>query len=1070
VRTPKNLALMKLSSLAILFTFFIKSIVLGQELRTTTYQIEQGLPTTLTKAIFQDETGFVWIASDMGLIRFDGKHFNLYEDLLPTIYVKSFYQSRNGDLLVIHDLGVSKIINSIDTLIAEPFLKGHNSFTDSTVLYPKAAYEDLEGGLWISEPQSITLYKNGKLKRYHFHEKSRTSSFSRSYQLTEDQYGNLWVISQSGIVFYLDKGKDEFIEVTHNQPIVTVSSILKTGRNRIWLGTDDRVWEMRISAQKQITSLKPIIERNNVSYMVEDKQGYIYMGTWFNGLYRAWYEGDNLKHEPVNNLKLQIINDLFINENNDIWVSSDDGVGLLQVPFFSKLNLNSDRTFIQGLTKGDNGKLYTTNGGVIFEISANENNEFQAKQLYYLSNNETILHVVHNKGLTWFGTTHENLYWLEDNKVNKIQLQMGGGIFNISTDSKGNLWVCHNASSVLTRVTPEKGVIHYGKNKGILSPVYVVKEDDNGKIICGGGGNNHFLYEYDEKTDSFINITPKAELQINNLSVDDIAPDKDKTWLATNHGLYLYQNEAIKKIDLGLLKNIQIIKSVAVGEDGGLWIGTNSGLLKYANGQTLLFDDFNGLPSKTLTHRSLIIDKQNRVWVGTSTGVGYSKPATIGEMTKTPTPLFLSLTINGKKVDTLKAEYPNNSYLQAKFISLTYPAGKIVYQYRLKGFHPDWITLADKLDVVIPQIPNGNYTFEVRAIQQGEYLWSDSASYSFNIKVAWYLSYWAIIVYVIILSFLIWLIVKLNTARLLKEKQNLEKIIFERTAEIMQQKEEIEAQRDTLLVLNEDIVEKKNKLEEKSKELQNAFNEINQQKKELETLNATKDKFFSIVAHDLKGPLNSLSSFSSLLADYTDALTPEEIKKVAGDLNQTVKNTFNLTENLLTWARAQMDKVSHDPENIDLNQIIINHQELFANQAKNKNIAILTELEPDVKVFSDKDQLRFVLRNLISNALKFTKPDGTVTVKTEVKNGQARISVSDTGVGMEEVIANKIFDIGSKHSTIGTGGEKGTGLGLLLCKEFVEKNGGKIKVKSTLDVGSTFTFTVNLAKEEALKS
>lgn len=252
------------------------------------------------------------------------------------------------------------------------------------------------------------------------------------------------------------------------------------------------------------------------------------------------------------------------------------------------------------------------------------------------------------------------------------------------------------------------------------------------------------------------------------------------------------------------------------------------------------------------------------------------------------------------------------------------------------------------------------------------------------------------------------------------------------------------------------------KVIDRTAELEKAFEEINEQKKELEDLNATKDKFFSIVAHDLRSPVSALAGFSQMLANNGNRLSPEKITAYSEELNKSAKNTLSLIENLLTWASTQMNKVDHTPELIDTEDIISQTISQLDTVATSKKISLEKSLEPDLKIFADKDHLTLVLRNLISNALKFTNEGGTVTVSTKnVDDSKVEILVADTGIGMGIEKLTNLFSIGSAQSTSGTAGEKGTGLGLILCKEFIEKNGGKIEVASLKGMGTTFTITLN---------
>ena len=227
----------------------------------------------------------------------------------------------------------------------------------------------------------------------------------------------------------------------------------------------------------------------------------------------------------------------------------------------------------------------------------------------------------------------------------------------------------------------------------------------------------------------------------------------------------------------------------------------------------------------------------------------------------------------------------------------------------------------------------------------------------------------------------------------------------------------------------------------------------------LQELNNTKDKLFSIIGHDLKGPLNSLTSFSSLLLNHADMLSKEEIKTLSTDLDKSLKNLLALLENLLEWSRSQTGNIDFKKEVFDIAETLTENVELLKGQAQNKKITIINESKTNLMVNAHRNSINTVVRNLLSNAIKFTTENGTITLT--VKQGeQLMVSVTDTGVGMSTATIQKLFRLGTKHSTLGTSKEKGTGLGLILCKDFIEKNGGIIDVESQEGRGSRFYFTV----------
>jgi signal transduction histidine kinase len=235
---------------------------------------------------------------------------------------------------------------------------------------------------------------------------------------------------------------------------------------------------------------------------------------------------------------------------------------------------------------------------------------------------------------------------------------------------------------------------------------------------------------------------------------------------------------------------------------------------------------------------------------------------------------------------------------------------------------------------------------------------------------------------------------------------------------------------------------------------------IQQQNLALQDLNATKDKFFSIISHDLKGPLNSLTSFSGLLINHTDSLSKDEIRMLAQDLDKSVKNLFALLENLLEWSRSQTGNIEFKPEVFDIATVMEENKALLTAQAQTKKIEIAYKSEGTRIVNAHKNSVTTVVRNLLSNAIKFTPEGGSIWLTAEARQGQVHVAIADNGVGMSPEVVQKLFRIDTKHSTKGTANEKGTGLGLILCKDFIEKNGGRLWVESEPGKGSVFVFTL----------
>ncbi len=228
----------------------------------------------------------------------------------------------------------------------------------------------------------------------------------------------------------------------------------------------------------------------------------------------------------------------------------------------------------------------------------------------------------------------------------------------------------------------------------------------------------------------------------------------------------------------------------------------------------------------------------------------------------------------------------------------------------------------------------------------------------------------------------------------------------------------------------------------------------------LRELNATKDKFFSIISHDLRGPFSSIIGFSNILKEQIREKNYEEIETYSGIIQDSSWRAMDLLTNLIEWSSSQSGRMEFNPEYIEFTALINEVIKLLNDSAQQKSITISSEIPPDATVFADKDMLSTIMRNLISNALKFTNSGGEIVILATQKQDEMMVAVCDNGVGIKKEIIEKLFRIEESTSTMGTQKELGTGLGLLLCKEFVEKHGGKIWAESETGKGSTFYFTI----------
>ena len=287
-------------------------------------------------------------------------------------------------------------------------------------------------------------------------------------------------------------------------------------------------------------------------------------------------------------------------------------------------------------------------------------------------------------------------------------------------------------------------------------------------------------------------------------------------------------------------------------------------------------------------------------------------------------------------------------------------------------------------------------------------------------------------------------------------------------------KETLEKERLTL----EREIEKKELIKKQKEELQQQVAKqtadlkkqninLEESKEKLSQLNQVKDKLFSIISHDLRNPMATMQSYLKLLSGHQDKLSVEEKQRLMKEAQESADNMNQLLYNLLQWSKSQMNLLTFSPEKISLKRAIDKNVRLLQPYANLKNITIQNYLHDEPQVFADKDMLDFILRNLLSNAVKFSHKNSAVKIETFVSGEDIAINISDTGIGLSQEGLLQIINTNGAISRRGTAKEKGTGLGLMICKEFIEKNNGRLVVESELGKGSVFGFTVKACAPNA---
>ena len=590
--------------------------------------------------------------------------------------------------------------------------------------------------------------------------------------------------------------------------------------------------------------------------------------------------------------------------------------------------------------------------------------------------------------------------WLFERTYSEIDHQIAG----FTEDEKGDIWIG----------TSKNGVLRISLNdKEIRTPVKVFRYSDTpgtnlpfkfrNKIIFSSAKG---LYVYNSKTD---HLEPFRDLG------DQFCTDEQKvsSLIEMPDGRIWIAPSDNKKGDIGFLKpNLKgaydwiyapfrripemEIETFYVEPSGIAWIGGNQGLYRYDQSK----DTKNYSQHFNCLIRKITTNDDSTLYGGYIPGGS----AMI-------------------KLKDLKFKYNN---LKFEFAAPFFDREEnTLYSYQLVGYDKDWSKWSRETNKAYSKIHEGTYTFRVKArnIYNVE---SSIDSCTITILPPWYRTIGAYLAYLAVFILFIWLITGLNSRRLKTANIRLEKLVEERTLKISRQKEE--------------ILEKVN---------------------ELQLANAEKDKFFSIIAHDLRGPFGSFLALTQIIDEELGNLSKQELQSCTQSMRESASNLHSLLENLLQWARMQQGLIHFNPISIPLHLKIEESISMVLDPSKNKGIKLTNNVPEGMYAFADLNSFQSVIRNLVSNALKFTPQSGTVIISAKAcDNKYIEISIADTGIGMSESMLENLFRLDIQTNRPGTEGEPSSGLGLLLCKEFIEKNGGEIRIESKEKIGSTFYFTI----------
>lgn len=982
-------------------------------------------------------SGWMLILTNQGLFRFDGYKFErVFTGELDA--PQKIVQGQKGRIYSLHKNGVYKI------RIHQQQISFHLLFE---CRQPQQLFEDESGAFWVHLYSGEILLRQGQNQTVF----QLNQSFQRLFFAGSIHHLSLIFTDQGHVFRYhatqnkivIEKSLLKFNQILQVIPF-TINRWIINGKNSLGLLTFNN------DSSFQLVPLVSNIKEYNY---IGIRQQEIFAFAGKEGLLSGTLSKNQIEFQPflyandsqlLQKIDFKNISQMYLDDHQCLWLASGSKLGILTTRLFVNFDKSLPFYSIYGFTKISNGLMYLA-GDDLYKIKETE----QGRKVEIIPDEEKRTYgcIASEGEKLWLGTDVGIVSLLQGDKITRNWdfSKRGGTIFYMYIDRQKNTWFCQTIKDKelpgITNIDTDLQVNYYGKDKGLKSRILVAKESPTGRLFLGGMGADSYLYVYDPLKNNFNNLSLPLPFHVDHFEVNDLAIDKKgNIWLASNVGLLKYdlQKKEITRIDFGSLLTITEKRSLVFDAQQNLWIDSVLfGLICLKNNDYCIFPSSNGLPANFISYRSLEINPQGYLYLLTSMGF-FTSTCLTNQIKTAAKPTLLSLSVKSGKTPVLNANMISSAFrqdLQFTFSSFIFPFSKAEYQYRIIEKDEKWIELQNTNSFTLIKPENGSYTIEIKG-RSIDGFWSEPLKLSLTVHPVWYKTFWAYLFYITVIFLSIWALIRINVWRLQKEKEKLNQIIEEKTKRLKEQ--------NTFLVESrEEVKQQKEVIEEKNTHL--------------ETLNKTKDRLFSIISHDLRGPLFSLKGFFDLLEQ--DQLSQVEIGKMLPLLKADVSTTVELTNNLLNWARDQMGGVKVEPRDFCIREMIENNAQLLGKLALSKGIILRNHLAKQVMVFADPNMMDVVVRNLMGNAIKFCNKNDHIDI-TAMENGEKmQICIADTGIGISKQSLESLFSL-DMISTRGTANEKGTGLGLLLCKEFVEKNNGTIEAESEENQGSKFYFTL----------
>jgi len=1034
----------KLILLTIFLGFFHPAF--AQRFEVHKFGLDEGLTIELTKTICQDNLGFIWVGTDAGLSRFDGYSFTPYTSTPGIAFAKQLIKRRNGNLLLASDLGLFEITPMMDTARIKTLLQGSREMAPGKVWFPKNVYETADSTIFIAEQGTIVRLKNGNFKRFLLPRAEYSFNFLRAHYFFELESGDLILVTHNGGVYQYDRQKDQFYRFAVIKDLQNITAIVYLGKNKFLAGNNTGITSIDLKIARNgnpaVTAVKSIISGKSISSF-QTSENVVYAATWDDGIF-SFKPGESspkiIVHDEPGKIKF---NAIYFGRNSELWLSSESGIILLTKKLFEPVLPGVIKHYIQDIVTLKDDKTYVSDGNSLYLVAPRP--EGFSYELVLKSPGNVILTIARFKNGVMASLSNGQLIHISDAGVTtEIAPGIRGKFIKyIGYGHNDDLWMIEEGAKEILNLKPDGTIEKYDVGFSGIASFSTIYMSDNGDLYVAGTSRGLELLKFTSKSGKFTTITPQSPLlDGKELTVNDI--DFSKTGmpiLATNKGVFEISDTKATLLEASL----QFVNARSISTDnntGDIWIGTQNGLFGYDGQGVSQFDVISGLPSKTIGTRTITIDPRGVLWVGTAEGVVIMRKNFVSEVAAPPLLILKNHKLNSTVVQqAYQIEIPEDNNWLLEVFSFYFPVKSTLIMYRLDQ-DSVWQNLNGGNTLSLSDLPVGTRSIEIRVKPSAHSQWSNVSRVDFSIVPPWYKKWWALLSYVLLAFFVVYTSSMLYAEKLRKENLRLEAIVTDRTVELKKRNEE--------LLRSQELVEEKNLV------LENLLTELRE-------LNATKDKMFSIISHDLKNPFSTIMGFSRLLVEDLENMQVDEINDFINRIDHTARSTYDLLENLLAWSRSQSGRLAVKPGLLHLTGAVERNKSLLRDLAFGKSIEIVTDVPDDCFVMADDYALDLILRNLITNAIKFSFRGSKVEVTVDATERTVAVNVTDHGTGMNEETISKLFRNDVFHSSQGTDHEKGTGLGLILVKELVEKQGGELSVISEPAVGSTFTFTLPVA-------